>query len=71
VTTQPALYHLADDPQETANVHDRHPEIVARFEQHLARIRAELGELDQRGPGCRPIGRVADPTPRLLTAVPP
>lgn len=68
VATQPALYHLVDDPQETANVHDRHPEIVARFEQHLARVRTELGELDRRGPGCRPIGRVDMPTPRLLPA---
>ncbi|MBM3853525.1 MAG: sulfatase [Verrucomicrobia bacterium] len=71
VTTQPALYHLADDPQETANVHDRHPEILARFEQHLARIRADLGELDRRGPGCRPIGQVAAPTPRLLPPAQP
>jgi hypothetical protein len=68
VTTQPSLYHLADDLQETANVHDRHPEIVARTEQHLARIRAELGELDRRGPGCRPIGQVATPAPRVLPA---
>jgi arylsulfatase A-like enzyme len=68
VTAEPALYHLGDDPGEAANVHDRHPEVVARLEQHLSRIRADLGELEQRGPGCRPIGQVDRPTPRLLPA---
>ena len=68
-TAAPALYHLEKDPQETSNVHDRHPEIVARLNEHLARIRADLGELDRRGPGCRPIGHVAAPTPRLLPTV--
>ncbi len=71
VSTLPSLYHLVDDPQEAANVYDRHPEVIARLEQHLARIRADLGELGRRGPGCRTIGKIETPTPRLLPAVRP
>ena len=64
----PSLYHLADDPTEITNLHGERPDIVARLDQHAARIRADLGELDQRGPGCRPIGTFENPTPRLRPA---
>jgi arylsulfatase A-like enzyme len=37
----PELYHLPTDPQELINVHDRHPEIVAR---QRARLEAVVGQ---------------------------
>ena len=57
-----ALYHLANDPGESANVADVHPEVVSRFREIVEQMEGDLG-LTGKGPGCRPLGRVADPKP--------
>jgi arylsulfatase A-like enzyme len=60
------LYHLHDDPaEENDRIHEE-PEVVAELMQHAARIRQELGEGELVGPGCRLLGKVDNPTPRLL-----
>ena len=57
---------LIDDPQEKKDVHADHPDIVAKLERLADQTRADLGEYQERGPGCRPVGVFENPTPRLL-----
>lgn len=61
---RPQLFNLADDIGETTNVADQHPEIVERLRGLAAAIDADLGQ-DGIGPGCRPLGRVANPLPAI------
>jgi arylsulfatase A len=58
------LYDLATDPGESTNVADAHPDIVARLQQLAATMDQDLG-IEGVGPGCRPLGRVADPVPLI------
>lgn len=60
------LYHLYEDLGETRNLAAERPEIVQRLTALAERIRADLGDGDEVGPGQRPAGWVASPTPRLL-----
>ncbi len=60
------LYHLGEDIGETHNLAAKHPEIVQRLLGLAEIIRADLGDGDADGPGQRPAGWVAAPTPRLL-----
>jgi arylsulfatase A len=62
----PSLYHLIEDPAEERDRWKERPEVVATLMEHVAAIGQELGEGSRRGPGCRPLGKVDDPTPRLL-----
>jgi arylsulfatase len=48
-----ALFHLKNDPGETTNVADDHPEEVARLQGLLTGARAELGDWDRIGSGAR------------------
>ena len=59
------LYNLAEDPGESTNLYERHPDVVRRLEAAADRIRAELGDSlrGMEGPQKRPIGRVEDPRP--------
>jgi arylsulfatase A-like enzyme len=59
-----ALYNLADDVGESKNLADAQPEIVARLQRLADATQNDLG-LDEIGPGCRPLGRVADPLPLI------
>jgi len=43
------LYHLEDDPAETHNVWQQHPEIVTRLAEHLRTIQAGPGTTAPRG----------------------
>ena len=55
-----ALYDLANDPGETRDVKDQHPDLVAELQTLAAEARADLGDDLQKQPGSgrRPPGRV-------------
>jgi arylsulfatase A len=61
---RPQLFHLIDDIGETRDVAAEHPEVVARLTALAQAIDDDLG-LDGIGPGCRPLGRVAEPLPAI------
>ena len=58
------LYHLSDDIGETKNVAAANPDIVSRLRALVAGMDADLG-VTGVGPGCRPLGRVANPQPLI------
>lgn len=67
--SQPAqLYNVVDDPGESDDVIDDHPDVVQRLTEHAEAAREDLGDLDRPGQGQRPAGRVDHPTPRTLPA---
>jgi arylsulfatase A len=53
------LFHLETDLGETTDVSEKHPEIVAKLELLLSRIRADLGDAITKTParGARPAGK--------------
>jgi arylsulfatase A-like enzyme len=59
------LFDLEQDPAETNDVHDRHPEVVAELMQRIEACRKDLGDsaTGDEGANCRPIGRVDNPAP--------
>lgn len=59
--TQPELYHLENDPGETTNVAERHPDVLARLLALAEQARADLGDslMQRTGAGVRPPGRYA------------
>ncbi len=59
------LYDLVNDPSETTNIIDQHPNVVARLEElaELARISMGDARLKREGNDVRPIGRVENPKP--------
>jgi hypothetical protein len=61
---QPLLFNLTDDVGETKNLAAEHPEIVARLRTVAESTKDDLG-LVEIGPGCRPLGRVANPRPLI------
>lgn len=58
------LYHLGDDIGETKNVFAANPDVVRRLQGMVEAMRGDLG-VEGIGPGCRPLGRVADPKPLI------
>ena len=58
------LYNLNEDIGETKNVAAAHPDIVKKLQALAETMRGDLG-LEGIGPGCRPLGRVADPKPLI------
>ncbi len=61
---QPQLFNLTDDPGETKNIAAAHPEIVPRLQALAQTMKDDLG-VEGLGPGCRPLGRVANPQPMI------
>jgi arylsulfatase A-like enzyme len=61
-----ALYDVEGDMGETTNVAAKHPDIVRRLTALAEKARQDLGDVNRPGKGQRPVGRVADPTPRVL-----
>ena len=59
---QALLFNLDDDPSESADVAERHPEVVAALMKRVARARVVLGDLDRTGSGAR----FFEPGPRKL-----
>ncbi|MBI3681607.1 MAG: sulfatase [Acidobacteria bacterium] len=55
------LYDLAGDAGESHNVASEHPDVVTRLNRKLAEARADLGDGEQKGPGCRPVGKAKGP----------
>jgi hypothetical protein len=58
------LFNLKTDIGESTDVAAQHPEIVARMEKLVAKMKDDLGT-SGLGPGCRPLGKVADPQPLI------
>jgi arylsulfatase A len=60
-----ALFDLSDDPGETTDVAEDHPDVVASLTHAAEDYRLRLGDerLGITGAECRPIGRVVDPKP--------
>jgi arylsulfatase A-like enzyme len=57
------LFHLINDIGSTTNVAEQYPDVVRRLTEMAEQARAELGDRDRAGAGCRQIGRVDDPQP--------
>lgn len=55
-----SLFNLQDDPGESRNVADQHPEVVRRLEMLGEQARADLGDsiTNRQGSGVRTVGRV-------------
>ena len=47
------LFNLDDDPAETTNVANHHPDVVTTLMKRIERARNELGDIDQTGSGAR------------------
>lgn len=58
LSAQLALYDLHADPGETMDVSKEHPGIVKRLQDAAEKVKADLGDRDEIGPGVRPIGRI-------------
>lgn len=65
------LYNLKNDPGETTNLYEKHPEIVEELAKLAEPIRADLGDagLGITGSGCRPCARTE--SPKTLTTYDP
>ncbi|HEY2410989.1 MAG TPA: sulfatase [Pirellulaceae bacterium] len=61
---KPQLFHMIDDLGESKNVAAEHQDIVARLQAMAEATKGDLA-LNGIGPGCRPLGRVADPQPLI------
>jgi len=59
--TSGELYNLSEDIGESRNVAEQNAEIVSRLRGLLEQARAELGDGDKMGPGCRPPGKAKGP----------
>ena len=57
------LYNLEEDPGETENLYDLHPEVVRELSAKLAACRRDIGDsvTNVRGANVRQIGRVDNP----------
>lgn len=60
----PQLYNLRTDIGEAADVAAANPEVVAKLQALIAGMEHDLGT-DGAGPGCRELGRVANPRPLI------
>ncbi len=58
------LFNLTDDIGETTNVAAAHPDVVQRLQSLAKSTHSDLGE-SGIGPGCRAMGRVANPKPLI------
>lgn len=56
----PRLYNLKTDLAESTDVADQHPDIVARLQEIVAAMQADIGS-GKSGPGVRPAGTVTSP----------
>ncbi len=63
-----ALYNLQNDIGETTNVAADHPEVVRRFTVLAEKAREELGDVNRPGKGQRPVGRISNPQPQVLSS---
>jgi arylsulfatase A-like enzyme len=59
------LYNLREDPAESNNLYDQHPDLVRELEEAAQYIRAQFGDgrLGVEGSAIRPVGLAANPKP--------
>ena len=59
------LYDIEDDPSESIDLHEEHPDVVADLSHRVETMREELGDarLGRSGSGTREVGRVAHAVP--------
>jgi len=60
----PRLYNLDDDIGESTNVVAAHADVVVKLQALADQLKDDLGT-DGVGPGCRELGRVANPQPLI------
>ncbi|MGI5817869.1 MAG: sulfatase [Armatimonadota bacterium] len=60
------LFDLENDPGETTNLYDRHPDVVERLTALAEEARDDLGDTDREAKGRRPAGWVDDPKPLMI-----
>jgi arylsulfatase A-like enzyme len=60
------LYQLIDDPEEIDDMFARQPDVVKRLLAYAEVARTDLGEGNRPGQGVRQVGKIENPTPRLL-----
>jgi arylsulfatase A len=60
----PELYNLENDIGEKSNVAESNPAVVREIQALADAMKGDLG-VDGIGPGCRPLGRVANPKPLI------
>jgi arylsulfatase A-like enzyme len=58
------LFNLKTDIGESTDVAAQHPEIVARLQKLVEKMKDDLGTTGI-GPGCRPLGKVDNPQPLI------
>lgn len=59
-----SLFNLKTDIGESTDMAAQHPEIIARLEKLIAKMDDDLGA-SGIGPGCRPLGKVANAQPLI------
>ncbi|MEM1443288.1 MAG: sulfatase, partial [Verrucomicrobiota bacterium] len=60
---EPLLFHLEDDIACEKNVAEQYPEVVARLSDYAEKMRKDLGDAGNPGPGMRAPGKVENPVP--------
>lgn len=65
-----ALYDLETDIGEKKNVMAAHPEVVKKLLQFAQKARADIGDYQRQGSGCRASGWVENPVPLTLADSP-
>lgn len=65
--SQLALHDLETDIGETVDIAAKHPGVVRRLMALAEEARKNLGDVNRPGKGQRPAGRIANPTPRVLS----
>lgn len=63
------LYDLRADIDETTDLAEAKPEVVARLRECAEKARADIGDVGRQGTGQRPAGWMDDPEPRLLARI--
>ena len=59
------LYHLREDPSESNNLYEQHPDIVAMILEKIRLCREDIGDrfTGTQGKNIRPIGKASNPKP--------
>ncbi len=60
------LFDLENDPGETTDLYDQHPDVVERLMALAEEARDDLGDTDREAKGRRPAGWVDDPKPLMM-----
>ena len=61
---RPQLFHLGSDLGEKNDLASEQPKVVAQLQSLVQSMQSDLG-IEGIGPGCRPLGRTANPQPLI------